>query len=163
GRWELVSLQARENPGDTGEWLTGSLTVDGTGKITGGSLTGPGGEIDEIIVPGGTLTVQNDGLVIADFFTEIREISGSGRMVADKNVIFGVDGLSLEFNSLGLFALVKPGGDGPAPRPSVVQFDVAAQAVAEGGTATVVVKRSGATDTVVTVQFDRVDGTATPG
>ena len=55
GRWELVSLQARENRGDIGEWLAGTLTVDGTGEITGGTLTGPGGEIDEIIVPGGTI------------------------------------------------------------------------------------------------------------
>ncbi len=163
GRWELVSLQARENRGDIGEWLAGTLTVDGTGEITGGTLTGPGGEIDEIIVPGGTLTVDAEGLVIADFFTEIRSVLANGRMVPDKNLIFGVDDLSVTFNSVGLLALVKPGADGPPAKPSVVQFRVATQSVGEGGTATVVVNRTGATDTVVTVQFDRIDGTATPG
>ena len=163
GRWELVSLQARQNPGDIGESLAGTLTVDGSGKITGGALTGPGGEIDDIIVPGGTLTVDAEGVVIADFFTEIRSILASGRMVPDKNLIFGVDDLSVTFNSVGLLALVKPGAEGPPPGPSVVQFQVATQSVGEGATATVIVNRTGATNTVVTVQFDRIGGTATPG
>ena len=96
--------------------------------------------------------------------TELRILDLRGAMNAAKNRIVGVDGLQEDARQVGFFTLLKADATAP-PSASTVQFRATstAQRIAEGGTAALVVERSGATTTTVTVQYSVTGGTATLG
>ena len=167
GRWDLFSLQSQNDRGSNGEWLVGNITVGPNGLITG-SLTGPGGEQDDIVDLGDNesnrLRVSPTGLVSGTIVTEVRILELRGAMNAAKDRIGGTDVLDAEIPSLGFFALLKADAVAP-PAASTVQFrsTSTAQRITEGTTATLVVERTGASTTAVTVDFQVTGGTATRG
>ena len=96
--------------------------------------------------------------------TEVRILELRGAMNADKDRIGGTDVLDAEIPSLGFFTLLKAEAVAPPP-VSTVQFRSTSTAprITEGTTATLVVERTGASTTAVTVDFQVTGGTATRG
>ncbi len=168
GRWDLFSLHGLNNQGNEGQWLVGNIVVGSGGLITSGTLTGPGGEQDAVVDldddTSNRLAIDSTGAVTGNIVTELRILDLRGVMNAAKNRIVGVDGLQEEARQVGFFTLLKADATAPPPA-STVQFRATSVAprVAEGGTAALVVERSGATTTTVTVQYSVTGGTATPG
>jgi len=180
GRWDLFSLHGLNNQGNEGQWLVGNIVVGAGGLITSGTLTGPGGLTTSgtLTGPGGEedvvvnldddtsnrLAIDSTGALTGNIVTELRILDLRGTMNAAKDRIVGVDALQEEARQVGFFTLLKADAVPPPPM-STVQFRATSVAprVAEGGTAALVVERSGATTTTVTVQYSVTGGTATLG
>ncbi|HEX9819058.1 MAG TPA: Calx-beta domain-containing protein [Methylomirabilota bacterium] len=101
GTWDLFSVQARNDDGSVGAWLSGTLTVVGQGLITGGTLVdGLGGSFP---IRSGLLSVSAEGFVVGGLVTEQGVIVVQGSMLPDKAQIVGVDDLAANLLNNGRF------------------------------------------------------------
>lgn len=164
GTWELVSLHVQAEQGTVGESLVGTLELGPAGAITGGALIGLDGQVDTIVE--GSYSTPSPGEVFVQVFTEVRTLTVFGTLLPSLNQVFGYDVLDTDRapGAFGFVNLVRVEAV-PAPPASTVQFQAAsaAQRIIEGGTATLRVDRSGATSTLVTVEYRVTGGSASGG
>ena len=152
GRWDLFSLQSRNERGNIGEWLAGNITVDRKRAHHRARSRAPAASrrhrrpCGDAIEP---LRVSPTGLVSATIVTEVRVLELRGAMNADKDRDLWSrrsppDHRPTSIPLLALFALSRP--DGPPAKPSIVQFRRTATPCGsrEGATATLIVERTGA-------------------
>jgi uncharacterized repeat protein (TIGR01451 family) len=161
GRWDLFSLQAHLGQGNTGEWHAGNVTINSTGLITGGTLTGPGDEQDEVanINDGESnrVTIDANGTVRGNIVTELRVLEFTGAMNAAKDRIGGADFFRAiegsNVDHVGAFALLKV----DATPAATVQFQQGAYTVKENVASLIVtVERTGSLTTPSTVTYTAV-------
>jgi hypothetical protein len=164
GTWELVSLQVQAEQGTVGESLVGTIELGPGGAITGGALIGLDGQVDTIVE--GSYSTAASGEALVQVFTEARTLTIFGTLLPSVNQVFGYDVLDTDRapDAYGFVNLVRV-DPVSAPAASTVQFQAAstAQRVVEGSTATLRVDRSGATSTLVSVQYRVTGGSASGG
>lgn len=162
GTWELFSLQVREDQGTLGESLGGTIELGPNGTIVGGALIGLDGQVDTIVE--GSYSTPSPGEVFAQVFTEIRTLTIAGTLLPGGNQVLGYDVLDTDRSAddVGVVSLVRVAPVAAAPPASTVEFRLASatQKVTEGGTVTLVVDRTRATTTEVTVRYAMTGGSA---
>jgi len=115
GTWHVYSLDASGIEGEVGGWSYGTLTINTTGTVTGGSLTDASGNLTTI--SNGLVSITADGYVIGDLTgtpgTDLIEMNAT--MLSDKDVIIGVatnqwiDGAKTGFDFSHFWAVKETG------------------------------------------------------
>jgi len=151
GTWNLFALQAGTDDSSDGVPFLGTLTFNSSGVITSSNLISPIGTFSSVVDSLFQLDPQGFINGFAEFDDE-SFLEAQATMFKEKNQIIGVNLFedSNGFQTAGLFVMFK---QGPPPPASIVQFSTGNYSVQEGMTATITVNRTGATTTVVTVDY----------
>lgn len=158
GTWNLSELHVFEDTGNVGAWTRGTLTVNASGVVTGGTIVAPDGSFHN--PTGGAFTITTGvggGQIVGTITTATATISGQSIMHGTKDLIFGIDTTAGTSVTHGLVVLSKV----PSASPSTLQFNAATYTVSEAaGSVIVRVTRSGSKSTAAHVAYATVAGTA---
>ena len=161
GRWAVFALQGVSNDSSDGTWFKGIVAFDAAGNIIPSQtmLTNAFG-LTFPSVSTGDFDITSQGLISGSAdFVDGSFLSTQATMFQDKKQIIGVNSFfgADETETLGLFTMFKLG---PPPLESRLQFSASTYSVPEGSgatTATIMVRRGGATSTAVSVDITAFD------